>query len=639
MNLEDIQIVILAGGMGTRLADVAKGLPKPLVPINKVAVLEHQIRLVRSQGFSKATILLSHQPKTIIEHLERLEIDDFRLEFIIEDEARGTGGALLDCYNKLEHDFLVLYADTFILVNLASFVKNYFSLKTDINVGAQILVHPNSHPNDSDLVEMDDEGLVTGLHGYPREAGLHLKNMVNAACYMLSKSALDLCQELRALSQCDIAKDLIPQMLKGGLKINGYETLEYIKDMGTPNRLVEVEKSIDSGRINNRAFSTIKETIFVDRDGCLNHEIGLISDPLLLKLIDKSGAAIRLLNENSLPAICLTNQPGIARGDISVNNLNDIHNRLDYLLGLEGAFLDDIFYCPHHPDRGFDGEVPFLKIKCDCRKPEIGLIHAAAKKYQIDFKTSWMIGDMSSDITAGNNAGLKSILLNTGHGGRDLKYNVKPDYVFCDLFEACTWIVSGYQRTKNALLPNISKILAAKIIIVSGKSRSGKSTVAQVIKDVVQALGKNVNLIHADTWLKPDRKVFENDSIISRYDMLGIETTVSNLHAKKFPIYHTHKIRAGYSNEFSNVAEVLFGDSLTIIEGIPLLLSEKIRGYADQVIQVSVDENTREKRLTTKYQSRGLEPNEINHLLKLRAKTEDKLNDQSKKYATIYLDL
>ena len=638
MNLEDIQIVILAGGKGTRLLDIAKGLPKPLVPINQVAVIEHQIRLAQSQGFSKATILLSYQAQKIIEYLENLDIDDFYLEYIIEEKARGTGGALLDCYNKLGSDFLVLYADTFILVDLPEFVKTYFSLKADINVGAQILVHPNSHPHDSDLVEMDDEGLVTGLHGYPREAGLHSKNMVNAACYMLSKEALDLCKKKSALPQCDIAKDLIPQMLKNGLKINGYETLEYIKDMGTPNRLAEVENSIDSGKLKNRSFSTTKEVVFVDRDGCLNHEVGRITDPNKLRLIAQSGAAIQLLNENSLPVICVTNQPGVARGDISATKLNEIHNYLDYLLGLEDAFLDDIFYCPHHPDRGYEGEVPNLKITCDCRKPEIGLFHAAAKKYRIDFKKSWMIGDMTSDVLAANKTGLKSILLDTGHGGLDLKHNVKPDYIFSDLYEACNWIVAGYQQTKNALWPSISKILEAKIILVTGKSRSGKSTVAQVIKDVVQALGKNVNLIHADTWLKPDRMSVENDSVVSRYDMLGIEATVSNLHAQQFPIYHNHKVRAGYSNELSNVAEVLFGNSLSIIEGIPLLLSEKMRGLADQVIHVSVDENNREKRLTKKYQSRGLGPNDINQLLRLRAETEDQLIDQSKKHSTIFLD-
>ena len=120
--------------------------------------------------------------------------------------------------------------------------------------------------------------------------------------------------------------------------------------------------------------------------------------------------------------ICVTNQPVIARGDLSINELNDIHKYLQVLLGIKGAYLDDIFYCPHHPDSGFSGEVKELKIKCQCRKPSPGMILEAIFKYNIDIEESWMIGDHTRDIKAGKAAGIKTILF-----GCDDQSNISED--------------------------------------------------------------------------------------------------------------------------------------------------------------------------------------------------------------------
>lgn len=121
--------------------------------------------------------------------------------------------------------------------------------------------------------------------------------------------------------------------------------------------------------------------------------------------------AIRKINESGYLAIVVTNQPVIARGEVSFEELEEIHNKMETLLGKEGAYLDAIYYCPHHPHRGYEGERPELKIDCDCRKPKPGMLFKAAEDFNIDLSQSWMIGDGENDVKAGINAGCKTVLL------------------------------------------------------------------------------------------------------------------------------------------------------------------------------------------------------------------------------------
>ena len=137
-----------------------------------------------------------------------------------------------------------------------------------------------------------------------------------------------------------------------------------------------------------------------------------------------------------------TNQPVIARGEVSVGELEDIHKKMETELGKQGAFLDDVFYCPHHPDSGYIGEIKELKFECDCRKPKIGMLTRAADKYNIDLSQSWYIGDTTVDIQTGRNAGMHTVLLCTGEGGKDRKFDVAPDYVAQDLLEAVQFILN-----------------------------------------------------------------------------------------------------------------------------------------------------------------------------------------------------
>jgi len=262
---------------------------------------------------------------------------------------------------------------------------------------------------------------------------------VNAAVYMFNKNAL---QGIDFVSdRPDIAKELFPLMLESEKKLYGYISTEYIKDMGTPERLSKVERDINSGKVKSLKKQTSKIAIFLDRDGTINQEVNHLSNQEQFELIDGVDKAICQINAAGILAVVVTNQPVIARGELKESELKVIHNKMDTLLGRQGAYLDRLYYCPHHTDSGFEGEIEALKFDCDCRKPKIGLFIQAKKDLNIVLEKSWVIGDSTRDIFAAQNAGMKSILVRTGHAGKDSSYEVTPDFVAKDLSEAVKLIL------------------------------------------------------------------------------------------------------------------------------------------------------------------------------------------------------
>ena len=154
-----------------------------------------------------------------------------------------------------------------------------------------------------------------------------------------------------------------------------------------------------------------QRAIFLDRDGTINRYVGFLRRPEELELLDGAAEAIRRINQSGYLAIVVTNQPIIARGEVTWEGLDAIHRKLETMLGHEGAYLDDILICPHHPDKGFLGERLEYKIDCDCRKPKPGLLRQAAEWYNIDMENSWMIGDQPQDEEAGKAAGCQTVRL------------------------------------------------------------------------------------------------------------------------------------------------------------------------------------------------------------------------------------
>ena len=168
-----------------------------------------------------------------------------------------------------------------------------------------------------------------------------------------------------------------------------------------------------------------QSAIFIDRDGTLNEDIGYVSSPDQLTLYPWAAEAVRLINKAELKAIVITNQSGIARGIYTEETLNAIHQKMIEELAMQGAKLDGVYYCPHHPKIG-DAR---YRIECDCRKPKTGMLDRAAREQDIDLSRSFVIGDKASDINLALNAGARAALVMTGYG-RDTQAH--PDLFPCE---------------------------------------------------------------------------------------------------------------------------------------------------------------------------------------------------------------
>jgi D,D-heptose 1,7-bisphosphate phosphatase len=437
-----MQAVILAGGKGTRLKQITGDLPKSLVNVDGRPILAHHLELARSQGIGNILILTGYRSEAI----RGLAGDgsQFGVHVTYHDEGEsdplGTAGALLSAFDLLEDRFLVFYGDCFMKVDLRRMLDCHEQHGAD----AVLFVHPNDHPHDSDLVEADAEGWIEEFHAHPHPEWRWLPNLVNAALHTFDKAALQSYRDRwiagSIARKLDIGKHLFPIMLAEGRRLFAYRCGEYVKDAGTPGRLEKVIADLRSGRIDRDSLAIPQPAIFLDRDGTLNVEVERVRTPEDLELIEGAVESVGMINRSGFRAILVTNQAVLARGECDEADLARIHAKLETLLGRGGAWLDAIYYCPHHPHRGYHGEVPELKIECDCRKPKPGMVLQAKNDFNLDLSRSWIIGDSALDIRTARSAGMRAVLVRTGKAGSDLDPAELPDYTFDSLREAVAFV-------------------------------------------------------------------------------------------------------------------------------------------------------------------------------------------------------
>ena len=406
-----MKVVISAGGKGTRISSIASDIPKPMIPIDGMPVLEREIHSLKKQGFDDIIITVSHLGDIIMNYfgdgsnISPITNEPFgvKIEYFYEKEPLGTAGALFKLKDKLTEDFLLLNGDAIFDVDFNRFVEYHKK-----NGGlVTLFTHPNSHPYDSGLIITSDNGSVKEWLSKEDKRPEFYKNRVNAGLHVLSPKVLDINIESEKV---DLDRQILKPLCKSG-KVYVYDSPEYVKDMGTPERYYMVQQNFIDGIVEAKNLKNKQKAIFLDRDGTINKYMGFVKSPDEFQLINGVAQTIKQLNDSGYLVIVITNQPVIARGEVTFDGLNTIHNKMETLLGNEGAYVDAIYYCPHHPHSGYEGEVKELKIDCECRKPKPGLILNAAKDFNIDLENSWMIGDSEIDILAGKNAGCKTALI------------------------------------------------------------------------------------------------------------------------------------------------------------------------------------------------------------------------------------
>ena len=589
-------VAILAGGIGSRLKSRTGDLPKSMTLINGLPVLQHQIMLCQKSGFTKIALLLHYQAEMIEEYFGDGAKFGVELIYVVERQARGTAGALLDALDVMDSRFLVLYADTYADIDL----KKFWDFDSKHESAGTLFIHPNDHPQDSDLMEVGEDGALIRVHSYPHPEGFDFLNLVNAALYILDKKSI--LEVIPTDRKTDLAKNTFSSLLDIGKKLYVYVTPEYIKDMGTPERLDKVERDIDKGLPEDLSGRNSRLAIFLDRDGTLNLEVNYLNSPDQLVLLDRVGEAVRQINRSGILAIGVTNQPILARGGVTPEGLKNIHARLDRLLGLEGAYLDRMYVCPHHPDSGFTGEVVELKKECLCRKPQTGLFDLAVQELNISRRDSWMVGDTTSDILAGKRAGLRTILVRTGYSGRDFKYSVEPDFVANDLASAVDWILRGRPDTVSKLMPLLPSAANSRIVLIGGASRSGKSSIANVLAELLGLVGKKAHVIPMDGWLKAADGRKEGVGVLDRYQFNAIVAQAKKtvLSIGRFDIEYMQYDRK--IKKAMGFKKVSIGPSdIVIFEGVPALLDDRLLRLSNLNIHVDIDDGLRMKRLQEEY--------------------------------------
>lgn len=406
-----MKAVIIAGGKGKRLGKISKNLPKSLIRIDDKPVLEHQIDLLVKNGIKEVWLLIGYKGEMIRSYFGNGKKWNIKIHYSLEERPLGTAGAVKSIAEKLSDDFLVLYGDVMVNFDIKRFIR--FHRRHGKDSLATIIVHPNDHPLESDLVEVKNNQVVN-IYSKPHFLGVWQHNLVSAAVYILSPKIFPF---IPTNKETDFGKNIFSELIKKKKKIVAYNTWEYFRDMGNASRLKTVRKDYQLGIYQRLNYKKKQKAIFLDRDGVINEEVDELTNIDDLRIYPFSYSAIKKINQSGFHAIIVTNQPMIAKGKLTERELDEIHCKLESLLGGRGARIDAIYYCPHHPEQGWGGEIKKLKIKCRCRKPNIGLIKRAVRNFNIDLSESYFIGDsLHDDYQIARNAGIKFVGVETGYG-------------------------------------------------------------------------------------------------------------------------------------------------------------------------------------------------------------------------------
>jgi len=614
--------VIIAGGLGTRArAMTGDRIPKALLPVGGVPIIFRQMRALRREGVEQLTVLAGHLGDQLAAPLGgEARALGLALDIRIETELLGTAGCLA-ALAPADRERLLVYGDMLFdlaLAPLADFHRRQGALIT-------VVAHPNDHPRTSDLIRACDDR-VTALLPRENPRARDERNLVPAGIYLASAAFFD---RIAAGQKLDMVRDVLPLLVAAGERIAAYNTPEYMRDVGTQTRHAAAERDLADGTVAALNIRNKRPAIFFDVDGVLNEEPGTLGalKPDDVRLVAGAGAAVAQAHAARYLTVAITNRPQVARGDITFDELDGILGRLEALLAEEHGVLDRIYVCPHHPERGFPGEVAALKIKCDCRKPGALLFRRAMEELPIDRARSCAIGDSLRDIGAARAAGVWAYGVRTGYGCRDAgRYPggadaaPPPDLMFEDVGEAVRFAL-GYAALTAPLAKAIGERRTAHpmFVAICGRSRSGKSVIAHALARSLLESETSCLLVRLDDWIQPAAERQPGDSAEIRNRVGRLPDIVATLRQGKSvtaPGYDSARRVQGNPVTYDPA-----GRSVIVLDGV-FAAHASIRQQIDLAAFVDTPEPVQRGRFEALYRWKGFDDAAMQELWRARIADE-----------------
>lgn len=398
-------VIIVAGGKGTRLKKIHKNVKILINLDSKKTLLGHIIDNLQQNNIKSATIMPGKNSDLIKNYLYKKNIKSFDLHFIEEKKLLGTAGCLLKLnYNNLKNDLLIIYGDLLLNIDTASFYEKHISANSDVT----LFSHPSDHLEDSDILDVDEKNNVNNISFKPHKKKIISRNLTMAGIFFIKKKLIKLIPKNKKF---DFSRDFLKLLLKRKYKIFSYHSREYCTDMGTPNRLKNAKKDYKLLKHKYYSLKNKLPAVFLDRDGVINKDQGPLKYSNPFNFLNGSLKGLQLLRNSKYLIFLITNQGAIAKGIISYELAISSFKKYEIYLSKNKFYFDKIYFCPHHPKKGFLNENKKFKINCNCRKPKPGLIFRAQKEFNIDLKKSYFIGDSLNDYLAAKRAGVKSIMI------------------------------------------------------------------------------------------------------------------------------------------------------------------------------------------------------------------------------------
>lgn len=396
----------MAGGKGTRLSSITKNrIPKPMVLIDGKPLLQWQVERLRDNGITRILIVIGFLGYHIREYFQDGSKYGVHITYFVEKEPLGTAGAFYEIEEKLEEEFFLVFGDVLFDVDFMRMKKFHAEKKADVT----LLVHPNTHPADSDLVDINDEERVVKFHFKNGNRDEWYRNCVNAGLYILSKVIF---KQISRKEKMDLEKDVLAGLCAQGSAVYAYRSSEYVKDVGTPKRMSEALGEIKDGYMEARNLHRMQKAIFFDGDSIWNAIRGLEYSSEELELEESVARAVRMINKSEFLVIIVVSQSYFFNELCSLQKIKRIYRKMEMLLGKSGAYVDDIFFCSKNSNKETPLEDSVCKV--DFQYQKLKPLEESVKKYNIDKKKSWIVGNTMQDMQMGKDVGIKTAYVKQG---------------------------------------------------------------------------------------------------------------------------------------------------------------------------------------------------------------------------------